>query len=173
MCLFCSLQLPPFLQEVVNGIEELQHHKNAMDKIPLLVSMEKIPTQMTQLFMQVLIGGRSFMLPLVPPSGCVPSHILSRPCRTSNHSFSTAQIARCKISMCAVQKMRGCIPEERIKQMQTIVAQRRRHFAKQQSQVRFKHAVLKALLSKVILGTYSGMPPLSSPLAMFRGDPSW
>ncbi|CAL5229887.1 g13301 [Coccomyxa viridis] len=69
--------------EVVNGIEELQHHKHAMDKIPLLVSMEKIPTQMTQLLMQ---------------------------------------------------KIRGFIPEDRFKQMQSIVAQRRRQFAKQQHQ---------------------------------------
>ena len=53
VCLLCSTQPAPFLQEVGNGIEELQHHKHAMDKIPLLVSMEKIPTQMTQLLMQV------------------------------------------------------------------------------------------------------------------------
>ena len=59
VCLCCSLQPLPFLQEVVNGIEELQHHKNAMDKIPLLVSMEKIPTQMTQLLMQVLTGNNA------------------------------------------------------------------------------------------------------------------
>ena len=43
----------PFLQDVVDGIEDLQHHQKAMEKIPFMISMECIPPQMTQSLIQV------------------------------------------------------------------------------------------------------------------------
>ena len=56
-----SLTAADALQDVVDGIEELQRHQTAMDKIPLMVSMEKIPPQMTQTLMQVFTARHFFL----------------------------------------------------------------------------------------------------------------
>lgn len=132
------------LQDVVDGIEELQCHQTAMNKIPLMVSMEKIPPQMTQTLMQVLTARQAFRSPLCTLLMYPTSQMLLGHCRASRCSISTAQILD-RLSVCDVQKTRSCIPDDKLKQMQSIVASRRRQFARQQagqSQVRIMCAVL-------------------------------